>query len=176
MESVKISNLVKNAVKVNLNYSASLLTLSKEYIKAITDALAGAGENQPDKPSSSTSATTRIPLIVAGRAGESANATFALHNTSGIRGSISLQIQGEFDGATLEVDPPKLDFEVDANEMVRILAKITAKAPVEKDMVGVVIVPELGLRVAEFVVRRLADKPEVVKKRVPPTKKSAAAS
>jgi len=171
MESAKLSDLVKNAVKVNLNYSASLLTLSKEYIKAMTDALSNGVVEQPDKPTG-TSAPTRIPLIIAGRAGETGNATFAVHNTSGIRGSISLQIQGDFEGINLEVDPAKLDLEVDANELVRILATFTSKAPVEKDMTGVVMIPELGLRVAEFVVRRLADKPATVKKRAAPKKSS----
>lgn len=167
MESAKLSDLVKNAVKVNLNYSASLLTLSKEYIKAMTDALSNGITEQPE-----TSAPTRIPLIIAGRAGDKGNATFAVHNTSGIRGSISLQIQGDFEGVELDVDPAKLDLDVDANELVRILATFTSKAPIEKDMAGVVIIPELGLRVAEFVVRRLADKPEAVKKRAA-TKKSS---
>lgn len=167
MESAKLSDLVKNAVKVNLNYSASLLTLSKEYIKAMTDALSNGTTEQPE-----TSAPARIPLIIAGRAGEKGNATFAVHNTSGIRGSISLQIQGDFEGVELDVDPAKLDLDVDANELVRILATFTSKAPVEKDMTGVVIIPELGLRVAEFVVRRLADKPEAIKKRAA-TKKSS---
>lgn len=167
MESAKLSDLVKNAVKVNLNYSASLLTLSKEYIKAMTDALSNGTTDQPE-----ANAPTRIPLIIAGRAGEKGNATFAVHNTSGIRGSISLQIQGDFEGVELDVDPAKLDLDVDANELVRILATFTSKAPIEKDMAGVVIIPELGLRVAEFVVRRLADKPEAVKKRAA-TKKSS---
>jgi hypothetical protein len=161
MDNTKLSDLVKSAVKVNLNYSASLLTLSKDYIKAMSDALTNPSAQQPDGDNTTPA---RIPLIIAGRAGEIANATFAVHNTSGVRGSISLQIQGEFEGIELSVDPATLDMEIGANELVRILATITTKTPIDKDMSGVVIIPELGLRVAEFVVRRLADKPVSVKK------------
>lgn len=169
MDNTKLSDLVKSAVKVNLNYSASLLTLSKDYIKAMSEALTNPTAAQPD---SDDAAPVRIPLIIAGRAGDLANATFAVHNTSGVRGSISLQIQGEFEGVELSVDPAKLDLEIGANELVRILASITSKAPVGKDIAGVVMIPELGLRVAEFVVRRLADQPAPVKK--PATKKTVA--
>ena len=159
MENRKLSDLVKGAVKVNLSYSASLLNLSKDYIKAMGEALTtNTGSDKPE--SSATASPTRIPLIVAGRAGDIANATFALHNTSGVKGSISLQIQGEFEGTKIELDPnSKLELDINANALVRILAKITDKTPINQDMPGVVIIPELGLRVAEFVVRRLEDKP-----------------
>lgn len=141
MDNTKLSDLVKSAVKVNLNYSASLLTLSKDYIKAMSEALTNPTAAQPDIDDATPA---RIPL----------------------------QIQGEFEGVELSVDPAKLDLEIGANELVRILASITSKAPVGKDMAGVVMIPELGLRVAEFVVRRLADQPAPVKK--PATKKTVA--
>lgn len=159
MENRKLSDLVKGAVKVNLNYSASLLNLSKDYIKAMSEALtnANADAEQPESPDAPPS--TRIPLIVAGRAGDIANATFALHNTSGVKGNISLQVQGEFEGLQIELDPNKLELDINANVLVRILAKISDKTPLNQDMPGTVLIPELGLRVAEFVVRRLEDKP-----------------
>lgn len=174
MDNSKLSELVKSAVKVNLQYSASLLDLSKDYIKSMGTALSSgvATEREQTSPEANTQTqdktSARIPLIVAGRAGETANATFAVHNTSGIKGTVSMQFNTEFEGVSLEVEPSELTLDVGGSEFVRILAKITNKTAIDTDMPGFVLIPELGIKVAEFVVRRLPDK-QASKKKVSST-------
>lgn len=171
MDNSKISDLVKGAVKVNLQYSASLLDLSKDYIKSMGVALAtsASGTAQPDttkdrdQSDTSNKSSARIPLIIAGRTGETANATFAVHNTSGVKGTVTMQYDGDFPGVTLEIEPPEITLDVGGSELVRILAKFSNKAEINKDMSGFVFIPELGVRVAEFVMKRLPDKPKKTK-------------
>ena len=89
-----ISDIIKNTTEVNLRYSATLLNLSKDYIKSFNEALTSKGSYQneeSDKSSTDSSDTKQIPLIVAGHKGERANASFAVNNTSQMDGTVTLQ-------------------------------------------------------------------------------------
>lgn len=172
MSSQNLTDLIKNAVKVNLTYSASLLNLSREYIRDLntavtrTDAQADfeATENTAEKTESENRPAShrsepvpREPMLLAGRKGETANAAMAINNTSGQSGTVSLQVVGDFPGMEVSMDPETLSMAVNESAIVRILAKITARATENVDYPGLVRIPELGMDVAEFVVRRLPD-------------------
>lgn len=165
MDKNKLSDLLRGAVKVNLSYSASLLNLSKDYIKDMSDTITKESfsdvrrnESESDFESpDKTTARERVPLIVAGRKGEMANAAVAVNNTSGMSGTVTLQVKGDFSGAKVVSEPKTLSLDIGENAIVRVLVKIDNNLEENKDYPGVLIIPELGLKVTEFVVRRLPD-------------------
>ncbi|RDH84490.1 MAG: hypothetical protein DIZ80_03150 [endosymbiont of Galathealinum brachiosum] len=165
MDKNRLSDLIRGATKVNLNYSASLLNLSKDYIKEMSDTITNesfynesrnGSKDDSEKPDQTTT-PERVPLIVAGRKGEMANAAFAVNNTSGMGGTVTLQVKGEFSGAKVVSDPETLSLDVGESAIVRVLVKIDNNLKENTDYPGVVVIPELGLKVTEFVVRRLPE-------------------
>lgn len=158
MDKNRLTSIIKSATKVNLDFSATLLNLSKDYLRAMNEAVvkdssASTQDDSVTKPESSR----RTPLIVSGRKGEVANASIAVNNTSGISGTVTFQIVGEFSKARVETDPATLSLNVDESTIVRVLAHIDTSLEVNKDYAGVVMIPELGLKLTDFVVRRLPD-------------------
>lgn len=168
--SDRFSDILKNATEINLRYSASLLNLSKDYIKAFSGAITqkeasdgdDSGDQDDDQAKTKTETKTetkRIPLIVAGRKGEKTNAAFAVNNTSQMEGTVTLRAVGEFADSNIKIEPETLSLKNGEGAIIRILATIGKKLSVEEDYRGTVVIPELGLQVAEFVVRRLPDLP-----------------
>jgi hypothetical protein len=170
MSNLRLGDIIKSATEVNLRYSASALNLSKDYLKAFARAVtnesppegpddqeeAAAGPEPGPRPSSET---RRAPLIVAGRTGDTANAAFAVNNTSQMSGTVTLQAVGDFAGTKVTVDPETLTLKNGEGAIIRILAAIGKQTPVDVDHPGIVVIPELGLQIAEFMVRRLPDPP-----------------
>jgi len=153
MADQKLSNTIRNASAVDLRYSADLLNLGRDYVKAFAAAL-----TQPDEARADDSASqepARPPLLLAGRAGETANAAFALNASSKMDGTITLQINGDFGDSKVSVDPDTLSLEDGGEKIVRIIAKVGRKTPADTDLVGEVVIPELNHRVTGFVLRRL---------------------
>jgi hypothetical protein len=169
MANLRLGDIIKSATEVNLRYSASALNLSKDYLKAFARAVTN--EDTPEQPedrepeagpepgSGTKSESRRPPLIVAGRRGDVANAAFAVNNTSQMSGTVTLQAVGDFADTKVSVDPETLTLKNGEGAIIRVLASIGNKTPVDVDHPGMVVIPELGLQVAEFVVRRLADPP-----------------
>lgn len=173
MTNLRLGDIIKSATEVNLRYSASALNLSKDYLKAFARAVTN--EDTPEQPDNkepeagpepgpepgpgTKSESRRPPLIVAGRRGDVANAAFAVNNTSQMSGTVTLQAVGDFADTKVSVDPETLTLKNGEGAIIRVLASIGNKTPVDVDHPGMVVIPELGLQVAEFVVRRLADPP-----------------
>lgn len=148
----KFSNTIRSASAVNLKYSAELLNLARDYVRAFGTAIAAP---EPDEESKAT--PSRAPLLLAGRAGETANAAFALSSSGKLSGTVTLQVTGSFEDSVVTVEPERLSFTEDGEKIVRILAKIGKKMPAENDFIGSVIIPELDHRITNFVLRKLGD-------------------
>lgn len=150
----RITDLIRNAVELNLRYTSTLLHLSKDYLKDINGIIAtqtrgGNGGAQP--------APGPAPLLLAGRRGETANAAFPLNNTTGRDMQVSLVVQGEFDAGQIKLEPASLQLAKDEQAIVRIFATIDEKMPVGQDRVGAVAAPGASSQAIRFIVRRLPD-------------------
>jgi hypothetical protein len=185
MKNSRLSDIIKGATEVNMRYSATLLNLSKDYLKAFSEALSEdrqtvdkpEGEPQPpqEQPKSAPekeATAARSLLLLAGRKGEKANAAFAVNNTSQMSGSVNLEVVGDFPGCKVVTDPEVLSLKNGEGCIIRILADIGARTPVDTDHPGSVVIPELGITIADFVIRRLPDL--VAKKKTVRRKKAAA--
>lgn len=151
MADRKLSNTIRSASAVNLKFSADLLNLGRDYIRAFSAALT---TTEPDAPSRSD--TTRTPLLLAGRNGDTANAAFAISNSGKLRGTFTLQLTGDFADTRIIVDPERISFDDEKSDrIVRLLAEIGPQTEIDKDYVGTVIIPELDHRITNIVLRKL---------------------
>lgn len=152
MPDHRLSNTVRNASAVNLKYSADLLNLARDYVRAFSAALTTPGEE------TETKAPTRgAPLLLAGRAGETANAAFALSSSGKLTGTVTLQVTGSFEDSEVRVEPDRISFAEEGDKIVRILAKVGKKMPANTDFAGAVIISELDHRITQFILRKLGD-------------------
>ena len=159
MADHKLSNTIRNASAVNLRYSADLLNLGRDYLRAFTAALSQPEEEeQPTAAGSATAraAPARPTLLIAGHAGETANAAFTLNGSAKTAGKISLRVSGDFGDTKVTVDPETISLSGEGETIVRILAKIGKKMPADVDHVGSVTIPELDHQITQFVVRKLS--------------------
>jgi hypothetical protein len=155
----RVTDLLKSAVELNLRYTSTLLHLSKDYLKdangVITrEAAAPAPAPAPDAPPAQ-----RPPLLVVGRSGELANGAFAINNPGEREIAVHLVLQGEVDERHVRVEPSRLNLKPGEGAIVRILARIDEKLPLEQDLPGAVVAPGLSSQGVPFIVRRLADLP-----------------
>lgn len=172
MDKYRLSDIIKGATRVNLNYSTTLLNLSRDYIKAMSEAIVG--DASTDKTTNTGSAAPeetpqRAPLLVAGRQDEVANAAVAVNNTSSMSGTVSLQVQGDFGNTRVQVEPENLTLAVGEGAIVRVIAHMDKHLEENRDYPGTVIIPELGLKVTDFIIRRLPDAPKAAE----PTKQAS---
>jgi hypothetical protein len=149
----RITDLIRNAVELNLRYTSTLLHLSKDYLRDIngiiatqTRGRAGNGGAQPT--------TGPAPLQLAGRRGETANAAFPLNNTTGRDMQVNLVVQGEFGAGQVRLEPASLQLAKDEQAIVRIFATIDEKMPVGQDRVGAIAAPGASSQAIGFIVRR----------------------
>ncbi|MGA0616151.1 hypothetical protein [Paracoccus sp. KR1-242] len=151
MADRKLSETIRGASAVNLKYSAELLNLGREYVRAFTSALTeGNGAPEPE--------TQRPPLLLAGRTGETANAAFAIGNRGAMKGTVTVSVSGDFADTKVSVEPERLALDNAAEEIiVRILARIGPKTESGKDYIGTVLIPEMDHRLTDFVLRKLPD-------------------
>ncbi len=174
MSNQRLSDIIKSATEVNLRYSANLLNLSKDYIKSFTQSLANEEAREVDEKATApkTGAKT-VPLIIAGRMGETANAAFVVNNTSNMGGSVSLQVSGDFADSLVTVEPEILSLKNGEGAIIRILVTIGKQMLDGVDHHGTVLIPELGITIAEFVIHKLPDSPpkkKTTRKRSPSEK------
>lgn len=147
----KLSETIRSASAVNLKYSAELLNLGREYVRAFTSAISEGETTREPEP-------RRPPLLLAGKAGETANAAFAIGNSGNLKGTVTLTVEGDFADTKVTVDPERLSLDSGGGEViVRILAKIGRKAEAGQDYTGTVLIPEMDHRLTDFVVRKLPD-------------------
>lgn len=153
----RVTDLVKGALELNLRYTSTLLHLSKDYLKDANEVL----KREPAAPAPPPDAppAQRPPLLVVGRAGELANGAFAINNPTEREIDVHLVVQGELDERHVRVDPARLKLKAGESAIVRILASIDDKMPVDRDHVGTVVAPGLSNQGVPFIVRRLAAVP-----------------
>ena len=151
----RVTDLVKGALELNLRYTSTLLHLSKDYLKDANEVL----KREPAAPAPPPDAppAQRPPLLVVGRAGELANGAFAINNPTEREIDVHLVVQGELDERHVRVEPARLKLKAGESAIVRILASIDQKLPVDRDHVGSVVAPGLSNQGVPFIVRRLAD-------------------
>ena len=149
MADRKLSQTIRNASAVNLKYSADLLNLGRDYVRAFSAALTNPESGGKPEPA-------RAPLLLAGRTGETANAAFAISNSGKISGTVTLQLTGDFADTQISVDPERISFDEDKSDrVVRILAVIGSKTEVGRDYAGTILIPELDHRITHIVLRKL---------------------
>lgn len=162
----RLSDMARGATEVNLRFTASLLNLSKDYLKAISEAVTKEFTNADSDTDATGDAGQRtVPLVIAGRRGDLANAAFSVSNSSKTDGAVAVVIQGEFGKTQVTVEPDELVLKSGESTTVRILAKIDESLSIDEDKHGSIVLPELDLQVVEFVVRRLPELPVKKKKR-----------
>lgn len=152
MADRKLSDTIRSASAVNLKFSAELLNLGREYVRAFTSAISdglpetGGGAEEP----------RRVPLLLAGAEGETANAAFTINNSGSLKGTVTLSVIGDFSDTKVTVTPERLALDEATGEtVVRILARIGKKTEAGKDYTGTVLFPEMDYRLTDFVVRKL---------------------
>lgn len=153
----RVSDLLKGALELNLRYTSTLLNLSKEYLRDANVVLTNG--TQPASPERADAAAApagvRPPLLIVGRAGDTANGAFAINNPRDHEMSVHLMVQGELGEGVVSVDPMQLTLQPRASAIVRILARIDEHLPVDRDHVGSVVAPGLSTQGVPFIVRRL---------------------
>lgn len=152
MADRKLSNVVRNASAVNLKYSADLLNLARDYVRAFTAAV-----TTPNAETGAKGSASRPPLLLAGRSGETANAAFAISSSGKLTGTVTLQVTGSFEDSQVRVEPDRISFADNGEKVVRILAKVGKKMPADTDFTGAVVIPEMDHRITQFVLRKLGD-------------------
>lgn len=150
----RVTDLIKGAVELNLRYTSTLLHLSKDYLK---DANVVLKRETAPAPPPGEPAPQRPPLLVVGRAGDVANAAFAINNPTDREINVHLVVQGELDERHVRTDPARFTLKPGEGTIVRILATIDEKLPVDRDHVGSVVTPGLSSQGVPFIVRRLPD-------------------
>ena len=154
----RVTELLKSAVELNLRYTSTLLHLSKDYLKDANGVIAREVAPTP-APAPDPPPAQRPPLLVVGRSGEVANGAFAINNPGEREIAVHLVVQGEVDERHVQVEPARLSLKPGEGAIVRILARIDEKLPLEQDLPGAVVAPGLSSQGVPFIVRRLADLP-----------------
>jgi hypothetical protein len=159
----RVTDLLKGAVELNLRYTSTLLHLSKDYLKDANDVLKRgpapepAAETVPVDGEPDAAPAARAPLLVVGRAGEVGNGAFAINNPSEREINVHLVVQGELDERVVSVEPARLVLKPGEGAIVRVLARIDDKLPIDRDHLGAVVAPGLTSQGVPFIVRRLPD-------------------
>jgi hypothetical protein len=152
MAERKLSDTIRSASAVNLKYSAELLNLGREYVRAFSSAVS---DGLPLTGGQSEE-VRRPPLLLAGQEGEMANAAFTIKNSRNLKGTVTLLVTGDFSDTRVTVSPERLVLDETTGEIViRVLAKIGKKTEVGRDYTGTVMFPEMDYRLTDFVVRKL---------------------
>lgn len=153
MADRKLSDTIRSASAVNLKYSAELLNLGREYVRAFSSALS---DGLPETGGGGGGETRRAPLLLAGQEGDTANAAFTINNPGSLKGTVTLSVIGDFSDTKVTVTPERLALDEATGEtVVRILAKVGKKTEVGRDYTGTVLFPEMDYRLTDFVVRKL---------------------
>jgi hypothetical protein len=154
----RVSDLLKGALELNLRYTSTLLNLSKEYLRDANVVLTNGTQPAPsERAEAATAADARPPLLIVGRAGDTGNGAFAINNPRDHEMHVHLMVQGELDEGVVSVDPAQLTLQPHASAIVRILAHIDDRLPVDRDHVGSIVAPGLSTQGVPFIVRRLPD-------------------
>ncbi len=152
----RITDLLKEAVEMNLRYTSTLLNLAKDYLKDANGLMTRPLNTERNTERSSPVAPPP-PLLIVGRAGETGNGAFVINNPIDREIKVKLVVQGELDESSIRIDPTEIILRQGENAIVRIIAQISDNLPVDRDHLCSVVAPGLASQGIPFIVRRLPD-------------------
>ena len=172
----RLRNIVKNTVELNLRSLSTLLTLSKDYVKAL-DGIVRASGAQPDaaapetaQPAASTgSEPRRPPLLLVGEPAEQVAGAFVINNPSADNLNLTFAVQGQIAPDDVTLIPQSVSLKSGEEAVVRIKVKLTPAFEANHDYVGMVVIPGMSRHVVDFVVRCL---PATAARAKPPRSKA----
>ncbi len=151
----RLSKVVTDIVKLNVESSSAVLSLLTNYVKAVDGIIRSSGEmDAGDAPNKPASETSRPPVLLVGTAGEVAGGAFILNNTSQNDLSVTFAVQGEL-AETVQLTPTSVTLRAGESTAIRVSVPITEKFAEGRDYFGMVFVPGLSNQVVDLVVRRL---------------------
>jgi|ERR1044071_510627 hypothetical protein len=166
----RLRSIVKDAVELNLRSVSTLLTLSKDYVKALDGIIRTSGtqpENaastpeQPAEPAAASVApeTRRPPLLLAGEPGEQVAGAFVINNPSADNLNFTFAVQGQLAPQDVKLVPPSVSLKAGEEAVVRVKVKLTPAFEPNRDYLGMVIIPGMARQVVDIVVRCLPATP-----------------
>jgi hypothetical protein len=150
----RLGSVLTDIIELQLRSASALLDLSKGYVKALDGIIRTSGK-KGEATSASAAEQPRVPLLLAGEAGETVRGAFIINNPSANDLSLALVVQGELSHEDVNVAPASLTLSAGEEAVVQVIAKLTAKLEENRDYRGVVAIPGLSNQVLDFVVRRL---------------------
>ena len=147
---------LKTAVDLSLRYYSGLWQLATDYVKALGSLAANGSAGDP-AVRSQAAAPPMPPLLLAGRAGEEAVASFIVENTLGEQVTARLEVKATGPAAALVAQPETVVLGPGEQCVVQARVRIDEAMPLGEDCHGALAVPELASRTVPFVIRRLAD-------------------
>jgi hypothetical protein len=151
----RLGSIIADAVELQLRSVSALLDLSKGYVKALDGIIRTSGRTDGNAPARPAEQQQRVPLLLAGEAGETAGGAFIINNPSANNLSLTFAVQGELSGDDVKVTPASLTLSAGEEAVIRVAVKLTATLVENRDYRGLVAVPGLSSQVLDFVVRRL---------------------
>jgi hypothetical protein len=150
----RLGSIIADAVELQVRSVSALLDLSKGYVKALDGIIRTSGKTDGNAPARAAE-QQRVPLLLAGEAGETAGGAFIINNPSANNLSLTFAVQGELSGDDVKVTPASLTLSAGEEAVIRVAVKLTATLVENRDYRGLVAVPGLSSQVLDFVVRRL---------------------
>lgn len=147
---------LRTAVDLSLRYYSGLWRLATDYLRAIGSLAVNGGTPAAPQPAP-PSAAPMPPLLLAGRAGEDAMASFIVENTLGEQVTARLEVQASGAAARLTAQPEAVVLGPGEQCVIQARVRIEDDMAVGEDCFGALAVPELASRTVPFVIRRLAD-------------------
>jgi len=167
----RLRSIVKDAVELNLRSASTLLTLSRDYVKALDGIIRTSG-TQPESaastpeqpaaepaPTSVASEARRPPLLLAGEPGEQVVGAFVINNPSADNINFTFAVQGQLAPQDVKLVPPSVSLKAGEEAVVRVKVKLTPAFEPNRDYVGMVIIPGMARQVVDIVVRCLPPPP-----------------
>jgi hypothetical protein len=150
----RLGSIIADAVELQVRSVSALLDLSKGYVKALDGIIRTSGKTDGNAPARAAG-QQRVPLLLAGEAGETAGGAFIINNPSANNLSLTFAVQGELSGDDVKVMPASLTLSAGEEAVIRVAVKLTATFVENRDYRGLVAVPGLSSQVLDFVLRRL---------------------
>jgi hypothetical protein len=161
----RLRSIVKDTVELNLRSVSTLLTLSKDYVKALDGIIRTSGA-QPEgtvpaeqpgaEPAPNASPEPRRePLLLAGEPGEQVAGAFVINNPSADNLNLTFAVQGQIAADDVTLIPQSVSLKGGEEAVVRIKVRLTPAFEANHDYVGMVVIPGMSRQVVDFVVRCL---------------------
>jgi hypothetical protein len=150
----RVREIIKDTVELNLKSLSALLTLSKDYLRAVDGILRISG--QPDSGNGGAAAEPRrAPILLVGAAGEEASGAFVLSNSAQQELGVDFAVRDQLGPGAMKLLPPSVSLAPGASAVIRLKVTIDPALEEGRDYAGLIFVPGFSNQVVDFVVRRL---------------------